>query len=87
MKLIRLSSQLTFSCSKSQYKNQKKSWNIFKVKKKHQNDANDVVLMYFLLTWTYFTPFSSVSIGNFEQVNVRLVKPTFSTSLYKTSDS
>ena len=36
---------------------------------KHLNDMIDLVLV-FLLLWTYFTSFSSVSIANFEQVNV-----------------
>ena len=38
---------------------------------KHQNDVNDVVLVFLLLT--YFTPSSSVSIVDFEQVNVSWV--------------
>ena len=38
---------------------------------KHQNDVNDVVLVFLLLT--YFTPFSCVSIVDFEQVNVSWV--------------
>ena len=43
---------------------------MFKLKHmlKHQNDVNDVVLVFLLLT--YFTPFSCVSIVDFEQVNV-----------------
>ena len=32
-------------------------------------DANGVVLVSLLLLWTYFTPCSSVSIVNYEQVN------------------
>ena len=48
-------------------------WNMFKLKHmlKHQNDVNDVVLVFLLLT--YFTPFSCVSIVDFEQVNVSWV--------------
>ena len=48
-------------------------WNMFKLKHmlKHQNDVNDVVLVFLLLT--YFTPSSSVSIVDFEQVNVSWV--------------
>ena len=34
---------------------------------------NDVVLVFLLLTWTYFTPLSKVSIVEFEQVNVGCV--------------
>ena len=46
---------------------------MFKLKHmlKHQNDVNDVVLVFLLLT--YFTPSSSVSIVDFEQVNVSWV--------------
>ena len=36
---------------------------------KVNNGANDVVLVSLLLTLTYFTPCSCVSIVNFEQVN------------------
>ena len=42
-----------------------------KLTTKHQNNVIDVVLMFLLLTiWTYFTPFCSVSIVNFEEVDV-----------------
>ena len=34
------------------------------------NEVNDVVLVFLLVTWIYFTPFSSVFIADFEQVNV-----------------
>ena len=37
---------------------------------KTPNDVNDVVLGFLLLTLTYFTPFSTVSVVDFEQVNV-----------------
>ena len=40
---------------------------MFKVR--HQNDAIGVVLVSLLLTLNYFTPCSSVSIVNFEQLN------------------
>ena len=47
---------------------------MFKVNNKDtrttSNDVSDVVLVSLLLTWTYFTRFSSVSIVNFERVNV-----------------
>ena len=33
-------------------------------------DVIDVILVSLLLTWTYFTAFSRVSIVDFEQVNV-----------------
>ena len=36
---------------------------------KGNNKTPDVVLVFLLLTLTYFTPFSSVSIVDFEQVN------------------
>ena len=37
---------------------------------KTQIDVNDVVLVFYRQFWTYFTPFSTVSIADFEQVNV-----------------
>ena len=40
---------------------------------KTPNDVYHVVLIFLLLTWTYFTPFSSASIVDFEQVNVSRV--------------
>ena len=43
-----------------------------KLTKKCQNDVNDLVLV-FLFFWTYFTPFSSVSVFDFEQVSVSWV--------------
>ena len=42
---------------------------MFQINNKHHNNVNDVFLM-FLLTLNYFTPFSSGSIIDFEQVNV-----------------
>ena len=38
--------------------------------KRHQNEVNDVDMVSLLLAWTDFTPFSSVFVVNFEQVNV-----------------
>ena len=38
--------------------------------KKHHGDVNDVVLMFLWLTLNIFTTFSSVSIVDFEHVNV-----------------
>ena len=50
-------------------------WNMFKVKK-HQNDVFDVVLVSFLSTLNIFTPFSSDSFLDFEQVNASWVTKT-----------
>ena len=50
---------------------------MFKVNQKKQQ--NDVVLLFLMLTWnfcwlgSYFTPFSSASIVDLEQVNVSLI--------------
>ena len=45
---------------------------MFKVNnKKTQNDVSDVVLVFLLLTLNIFHIFSSVSIVDFDQVNVR----------------
>ena len=38
--------------------------------KNHQNDVNEVVLVFLLLILNIFIPFSSASIVDFEQVNV-----------------
>ena len=63
-------SQLAFTCSKSQIKALEKGVKyVQSYQYKHLNDMIDLVLV-FLLLWTYFTTFSSVSIANFEQVNV-----------------
>ena len=63
-------SQLAFTCSKSQIKVLEKGVKyVQSYQYKHLNDMIDLVLV-FLLLWTYFTSFSSVSIANFEQVNV-----------------
>ena len=62
--------QLAFTCSKSQIKALEKGVKyVQSYQYKHLNDMIDLVLV-FLLLWTYFTSFSSVSIANFEQVNV-----------------
>ena len=54
---------------------------MFKVrKKKHQNNVTEVILLFLLLTLKIFQPFSSVSIIEFEQVNVSWVKDTSSSS-------
>ena len=63
-------SQLAFTCSKSQIKALEKGVKyVQSYQYKHLNDSIDLVLV-FLLLWTYFTSFSSVSIANFEQVNM-----------------
>ena len=63
-------SQLAFTCSKSQIEALEKGVKyVQSYQYKHLNDIIDLVLV-FLLLWTYFTSFSSVSIANFEQVNM-----------------
>ena len=63
-------SQLAFTCSKSQIKALEKGVKyVQSYQYKHLNDIIDLVLV-FLLLWTYFTSFFSVSIANFEQVNM-----------------
>ena len=42
--------------------------------KKTQNDANDVVLVFLLLTLNIFHTFFSASIVDFDQVNARAIK-------------
>ena len=37
---------------------------------RHQNDINDTVLTSLMLTLTYFTPFSNISIVDFERLFV-----------------
>ena len=49
------------------------SWKCSKLTIKKLEDVIDVVLVFLLLTWAYFIPFSSVSIVDFEQVNVSWV--------------
>ena len=48
---------------------------MFKVNNK--NDVNDLVLVFFSLRWTYFTPFPSLSIVDFEQVRFSRVISEF----------
>ena len=49
---------------------------MFKVdNNKKQKDVNDVLLVFLLLNSTYLTPFSSVSIVEFKQVNVTWIQP------------
>ena len=49
---------------------------MFKVdNNKKQKDVSDVLLVFLLLNSTYFTPFSSVSIVEFKQVNVTWIQP------------
>ena len=60
-------SQPAFTCSKLTIEIQEQGVKYVQINnKRHQNDANGVSL---LLTWIYFTPYSSVSIVNFEHVN------------------
>ena len=44
-----------------------------RLQQKHQNDLIDIVLVFLLLTLNYFISFSSVSIVDFEEVNVSWV--------------
>ena len=46
-----------------------------KLTMKNQNDVSYVVLVFLSLTMKYLTPFSSVFIVDFEQVNVSWVWP------------
>ena len=67
---------LTFTCSKSIIETVEKDVNMFKVNNMYQvnkyQKVIDVVLLlvFLLLTLNIITPFSSVSIVEFEQVNV-----------------
>ena len=57
-------SQLSFTCSKSTIETLEKDVKYVHSKLwKHQIDVTDVILVFLLLTLTYFTSFSSVSIG------------------------
>ena len=47
-----------------------------KLTMKNQNDVSYVVLVFLSLTMKYLTPFSSVFIVDFEQVNVSWVWPS-----------
>ena len=60
--------QLKFSCSIETL--EKKCEICSKLTIKHQNNVIDVILMFLLLTMNIFHTFSSVSIVDFEQVNV-----------------
>ena len=63
--------QLTFTCSKSTIEHQKKVWNMFKVNNQSTRMASATSLWYYCWQlWTYCTPFSSVCIVDFEQLNV-----------------
>ena len=42
--------------------------------KKHQSDVNDLILVFLLLCLNLFHTFFSISIADFEQVNVSWVK-------------
>ena len=46
---------------------------MFKVTKKHNNNINDVALVFLLYTMNIFHTFSSASIVDLEQVNVNWV--------------
>ena len=61
-------SQRTKACPKST----EKSVTFFQ----GNNNVNDVVLVSLLLTLTYFTFFSSISVVDFEQVNILWVSST-----------
>ena len=50
--------------------NRKKCGICSKLTKKHQNDVNDVVLVFLLLTLNIFHTFFNVSTVDFEQANV-----------------
>ena len=54
-----------------QQKHQKKIRNMLK---KHQSDVNDLILVFLLLCLNVFHTFFSISIADFEQVNVSWVK-------------
>ena len=64
-------SQLAFSCSRLTIEALEKGENMFKVDNKNIR-ATSVTLLwcFYCQLWTYFTPFSSAFIIDFEQVNV-----------------
>ena len=66
-------SQLTIV--QSQKNKQKKVWNMFKINNTNTRTMSICffVCCFFFLLWTYFTPFASVSIADFEQVKVSWV--------------
>ena len=65
-------SQRTKACTKSAIKTLEKNVKIVQA----NNNANNVVLVSLLLTLTYFISFSSISIVDFEQVNILWVSST-----------
>ena len=68
-------SQQTFTCSKLTIETVEEGVKYYQSQKnRHQNDAINVALVHLLLTWTIFHTFSSVSIIDFEKVNVSLVE-------------
>ena len=56
-----------FACSKLTIETQETECNMFKVNNK---DTRTTSMLLYCYLWTYFTPFSSFSIVEFEQVNV-----------------
>ena len=64
-----MDSQLTFTCSGSTIEKLEKG--VKYVQSKQLVNVNDVVLVFFLLT--YFTPFSSFYFAEFDQANVSWV--------------
>ena len=65
--LLEAFAQLTVTCLKSTMETLLKGVKLFKVNNKN---ASDVILVFLLLTMNNFTPFSSVSIIDFKQINV-----------------
>ena len=60
-----IQSQLIIICSKSTRKTLEKVWNMFKVNNKNTRTASLMSFWWFYYQfWTYFTPFSSVSIAS-----------------------
>ena len=74
-KIFTVGVQLTFTCSKSTIEAPEKVRNMFEVNNiyKHQKDVTGVVLVFLQLNLNIFFPFVSVSITNFEQVNISWV--------------
>ena len=62
--------QVRFTCSKTIIETlAKKVWNMFKVNNKNTRTTSLTSFWrFYYLLWTYFTPFTSVSINDFEQV-------------------
>ena len=62
--------QVRFTCSKTIIETlAKKVWNMFKVNNKNTRTTSLASFWrFYCLLWTYFTPFTSVSINDFEQV-------------------